>query len=142
MDNMYLMQSIYRYAPALKERLGKIKIELSEMPERVKIIEEFENNFLLDNYQEYFSTLLSQASQSGIVLAHNDIQECNILASYECPHKDLYIIDYEYAGWQPRAMDLANYFNETVFDNAYPFGSGVGCFMDNMITDSEMLIMI
>jgi len=27
------------------------------------------------------------------------------------------VIDYEYSGWNPMAMDLANYLNETMFDN-------------------------
>jgi thiamine kinase-like enzyme len=26
------------------------------------------------------------------------------------------LIDYEYSGWNPMAMDLANYVNETMFD--------------------------
>jgi thiamine kinase-like enzyme len=33
----------------------------------------------------------------------------------------LMIIDYEYSGWNPMAMDLANYFNETMLDNSYPY---------------------
>jgi thiamine kinase-like enzyme len=101
------------------------------------VIKEFETLFLFDGYQTYFSSLLNRVTSSHIVLAHNDIQECNILASLANPSKDFFIIDYEYAEWQPRAMDIANYFNETVFDNSYSFGSGVGSFMDNMITASE-----
>lgn len=37
-------------------------------------------------------------------------------------NSNLLIIDYEYAYWNPRAWDLANYFNETMIDNAHPFG--------------------
>jgi thiamine kinase-like enzyme len=38
---------------------------------------------------------------------------------------ELLLIDYEYAGWNPMAMDLANYLNETMLDNAYPFRNGI-----------------
>ena len=36
-------------------------------------------------------------------------------------NRKLMIIDYEYAGWNPMAMDLANYLNETMLDNSYPY---------------------
>lgn len=45
-----------------------------------------------------------------------DGQENNIL----CHNKDnqkMMLIDYEYVGWNPVAMDLANYINEMAIDN-------------------------
>ena len=47
------------------------------------------------------------------------------------------LIDFEYTFWNPRAMDLANYFNETMLDNAYPLGNGIKCYLQNFITDKE-----
>jgi len=35
------------------------------------------------------------------------------------------MIDYEYAGWNPMAMDVANYVNETMLDNSYPGLNGI-----------------
>lgn len=47
------------------------------------------------------------------------------------------LIDFEYAWWNPRAMDLANYFNETMLDNAYPLGNGIKYYLKNFINDNE-----
>lgn len=70
------------------------------------------------------------------VLAHNDVQENNILASLE-DNENIMIIDFEYTGWAPRAMDLANYFNETMLDNAYPMKNGIKLYLNNFINDAE-----
>jgi len=46
-------------------------------------------------------------------------------------NRKLMIIDYEYSGWNPMAMDLANYVNETMLDNSYPFENGIAWYLDN-----------
>ena len=46
-------------------------------------------------------------------------------------------IDFEYTSWNPRAMDIANYFNETMLDNAHPVGSGIKCYLQNFINQAE-----
>lgn len=51
---------------------------------------------------------------------------------------ELIIIDYEYAGWNPMAMDLANYLNECILDNAYPADNGIALFPENMMTEPEI----
>ena len=48
------------------------------------------------------------------------------------------IIDYEYAGWNPMAMDLANYLNESMLDNAYPLKNGITYYTDNCMTKQEV----
>lgn len=48
------------------------------------------------------------------------------------------LIDYEYGGWNPMAMDLANYVNETMLDNAYPGKNGVAWYEENCMTPSEL----
>lgn len=48
------------------------------------------------------------------------------------------IIDYEYGGWNPMAMDLANYLNETMKDNAYPYENGITVYIDNCMPDHEV----
>lgn len=73
---------------------------------------------------------------SEIVLAHNDAQENNILASLsDATH--VIFIDFEYTGWNPRGMDLANYYNETMLDNAHPVENGIKFYLQNFIKESE-----
>ena len=48
------------------------------------------------------------------------------------------IIDYEYAGWNPMAMDLANYLNETMLDNAYQEKNGITWYLENCMTRPEL----
>jgi thiamine kinase-like enzyme len=48
------------------------------------------------------------------------------------------LIDYEYGGWNPMAMDLANYMNETMLDNAYPGKNGVAWYEENCMTPAEL----
>ena len=50
----------------------------------------------------------------------------------------LLIIDYEYGGWNPMAMDLANYLNETMLDNSYPCENGITVYLSNSMTDPEL----
>ena len=88
---------------------------------------------------EYFRDLVPRDSE--IVFAHNDAQENNILASlYDVT--DVIFIDFEYAYWNPRAMDLANYFNETMLDNAHPVSKGIKYYLKNFIRDHEQEFML
>ena len=52
------------------------------------------------------------------------------------------IIDYEYAGWNPMAMDLANYINETMLDNNHPGGNGIAWYLDNCMQPKEIEAMV
>ena len=53
-------------------------------------------------------------------------------------NRELILIDYEYAKWNPMAYDIANFVNESMVDNAYPAKNGVAWFPDNMLTVSEI----
>jgi thiamine kinase-like enzyme len=57
-------------------------------------------------------------------------------------NRNLMLIDYEYAGWNPMAMDLANYIGETILENAYPLGNGINWYLDNMMQYPEIQSMI
>jgi len=48
-------------------------------------------------------------------------------------NEKLLMIDYEYAGWNPMPMDVANYINETTLDNSYPGLNGIGLYPHNMM---------
>ena len=52
------------------------------------------------------------------------------------------LIDYEYGGWNPMAMDLAKYINETMLDNSYPFKNGVSWYLDNCMSVIEIENMV
>jgi thiamine kinase-like enzyme len=47
------------------------------------------------------------------------------------------LIDYEYGGWNPMAMDIANYLNECAIDNAYPKGFGIKYYPENFPSEFE-----
>lgn len=53
-------------------------------------------------------------------------------------NRDLIIIDNEYAGWNPMAMDVAVFINETMNDNSYPGKNGVEWYTDNIMSEYEL----
>ncbi|CAO0798973.1 unnamed protein product [Mucor circinelloides] len=53
-------------------------------------------------------------NNSPIVFAHNDLQYGNILKINGTD--ELVVIDFEYAGYNPRAVDIANHFCEWMYD--------------------------
>jgi len=58
------------------------------------------------------------------------------LASLEDNTK-ITLIDYEYGGWNPMAMDIANYLNECCLENAHPKGVGIKCYLENFPSTYE-----
>ena len=56
-------------------------------------------------------------------------------------NQELMLIDYEYSGWNPMAMDLANYLNETMLDNAHPEGDGIKPYLANCMEKHELVRM-
>ena len=53
-------------------------------------------------------------------------------------NRDLLLIDNEYAGWNPMAMDIAIYINEVMIDNSHPCDNGVKEYIDNAMTEHEV----
>jgi thiamine kinase-like enzyme len=47
------------------------------------------------------------------------------------------LIDYEYGGWNPMAMDIANYLNECCLENAHPKGVGIKVYLENFPNQYE-----
>jgi len=68
-----------------------------------------------------------------IVFSHNDVQENNCLISLQ-DNEQITLIDFEYAGWNPIAYDLANYLNELAFDNAHPGVVPTREYLSNFVT--------
>jgi len=52
-------------------------------------------------------------------------------------NRDILLIDNEYAGWNPMAMDIAVYINETMIDNSFPEDNGVKEYIDNQMSAEE-----
>lgn len=70
------------------------------------------------------------------MLGHNDAHECNVLVKLE-DNEDMMLIDFEYAGWNPAAYDLANFINEMTFDNNHPKEHGIKLYKSNFPSEDE-----
>jgi len=57
-------------------------------------------------------------------------------------NRELLIIDNEYAGWNPMAMDVAVFINETMNDNSYPGKNGVQWYTDNVMSEEEIELFV
>lgn len=85
--------------------------EAQEMALRFKLCEEF--TWLKAKFQE------SPSDMFPVVFCHNDLQENNILVLDKPGEEGAYEllpIDYEYAGYNYRAFDVGNHFNEWCYD--------------------------
>jgi thiamine kinase-like enzyme len=129
----------------LKEWHAKLAQILPEMKATVKtssylkIIEDVERTFYGEGYVEKLAQVAGLDQEP--VLSHCDAQENNILASLENPLK-IMIIDLEYSLWGPRSLDIANYINETMLDNAYPCKNGIAVYTENLATDPEQEVIM
>ncbi|KAI8140463.1 kinase-like domain-containing protein [Fennellomyces sp. T-0311] len=57
---------------------------------------------------------MTEKSKSPIVFAHNDTQYGNVLRMEKTG--ELVVVDFEYAGYNPRGYDIANHFCEWMYD--------------------------
>lgn len=148
-DKLFVHQVIQEWGPTLLGKLDAIREALKakaegseEMARRLETVDLIEKNFLFEGSGEQFTKLVpipeqdQESAKFPLVLAHNDAQENNILM-HRADNRNLMVIDYEYAGWNPMAFDLANYINETMLDNAYPLDNGIAWYLDNCMTDQE-----
>lgn len=92
-----------------------------------------------DKERTYMLSLITK--DADVVLSHNDAQENNILASLSDLTHTIFI-DFEYTSWNPRAMDIANYFNEVMLDNAHPLGNGIKDYVENCMSESEQVLLV
>ena len=116
------------------------------MERNLGILEKLEEEFLTEGYLETYKKMIpfplgsNEEETFPIVLLQNDVQENNIMMKLD-NNRELILIDYEYSGWGPIAMDLAAYFNETMLDNSYTVGRG-GVYLDNCMTIQELKAMV
>ncbi len=136
---IYARTAMKNWMEQVKLRMPRLKEKQKEHPEVLSILDEYERTFFFEGHEEYFEKLLNTDTQ--IVLAHHDAQENNILSSLEDSTK-IILIDFEYVGWAPRAMDIANYCNETMLENAYPLKNGIKYYLQNFIKESELEFLV
>ena len=96
------------------------------------MIKLLESEILFDNFQDFYTSLVPRDS---LVLSHNDVQGNNILMSH-ADNLKVVLIDFEYAGWNPRAYDIAHYINECAVDLVHPGPTGIK-YYNNLPTIEE-----
>ena len=72
----------------------------------VKIV--FSDEFIVSAQQ------IIESSKSPLVFAHNDTNSTNLL--YDKSNDKMYLLDYEYAGYNYRGFEFGNFFNEQLWD--------------------------
>ena len=131
--------AIDEWGPACIERMARIraKLNVADNPGHQRISEamdRLERTFLREGYQEWMRTFIPVGKP---IVTHSDVQENNILLSFQCDK--VYLIDYEYGTWNPCSYDLANYLNEFICDNNYPTGSGIAHFLQNWPSEDDIV---
>lgn len=148
-EKLFVHQVIQDWCPTLLGKLDDIRAALKakaegnpELTKNLETVDLVEKTFLFAGCQDYYNKLVpipdqdQDSAKFPLVFAHNDAQENNILM-HRADNANLMVIDYEYGGWNPMAFDLANYVNETMKDNAYPFENGITAYLDNCMLDHE-----
>ncbi|KAF9556562.1 hypothetical protein BGW38_009190, partial [Lunasporangiospora selenospora] len=102
--------NIAKWLPPAREAIEKI---CGKDPSKRATINEFDFDLLVREIDELHQELL--AVHSPLVFAHNDTQYGNILRSLD-DEGELVVIDFEYAGYNTRAFDIANHFCEWTAD--------------------------
>lgn len=121
---MLLSTFLTQWAPALEQKIPEIRKALldSGCQTNLKAFDTAMETLMFKGYREFFvKTIETQTTHKlfPIVLCHNDLLEGNVLIN-NLDGRKLLLIDYEYAGWNPMAFDLAAYLNETMLNNSHP----------------------
>lgn len=156
-QNLFIHQVINVWGPNLEAKIGTIKSQLKESgtPEHLENLrktELLEQTFLFEGYQDFFESLIPKPGQPSRfdpnfinpfpnVLTHNDCHQNNILMNVN-NNREFIVIDNEYAGWNPMAMDLGVYINETMNHNSHPGKNGVEWYLDNIMNMEEQELLI
>lgn len=135
---LYVMQ---KWGEEVKEKSEGMRaaLLLSNQHEKVDLLNSLLTTFVFDGYMDYYKQLLPPVDETTFPIAfcHNDALELNWLMNLQ-DSSELILIDYEYGGWNPMAMDVANYLNETMLDNAHPGDNGLACYEMNVLTVDEV----
>ena len=112
--------------------------DLITVPEYSDIMDELQGVFLKEDIAEYIDSLSFDFfnSREDLLVSHNDVQECNVLAMRHNA-SEIAIIDYEYASLGSREFDLANTFWELMLDNSAPYYPYVKNYTENCLTQKE-----
>ncbi|KAG0378111.1 hypothetical protein BGX24_004701 [Mortierella sp. AD032] len=102
--------NIARWIPLARDAIEKI---CAKDPSKRAVIDEFNFEKFLVEVDEVHRDLT--AVHSPLVFAHNDTQYGNILKTTD-DSGELVVIDFEYAGYNPRGFDIGNHFCEWTAD--------------------------
>lgn len=142
-DNLQFHTVLKEWGSQVLEKAPAMISELAGQEERIKVIEDLKAAFLFEGYEQEFTTEFKNYTNNEdlpIAFCHNDCLELNILINND-DKKEVMLIDYEYGGWNPMMMDVANYVNETMIDNAHPGGTGIKTYVDNIMSKDEVISM-
>ena len=129
---------IKKWQPQLLETFDEY-FKLTESQENREALQLVKDEWLHERFVEDVASLVT--TDGEIVLAHGDGQENNILVMKRDPRKIL-LIDFEYVGFASKSWDLANYINETMFDNAHPYSPWTEWYPENMLEESEIINLV
>jgi len=133
-----IWQYLDKWIPAAREQLRKIETKMPGTTNRVVQRDSFEELVrAISRYKEYvtqkhpvITDSTDRTEVDRLVFCHNDTQYGNMLR-LEPPkgspllqpqheHRQLVVIDFEYSGPNPRALDIANHFCEWMYDYTHP----------------------
>ena len=97
--------------------LHKIRpINMEEVPDEEASAASVVANIDFESEIEYLVGLIAKVDPP-VVFSHNDINTGNILVREESECSDpVVLIDYEFSSYNYRGFDLANHFNEWMYD--------------------------
>merc|ERR1719510_738731 len=119
--NIYSVQhsavQCMKYFPLCRMYLHKIRpINMEEVPDEEASAASVVANIDFESEIEYLVGLISKLNPP-VVFSHNDINTGNILVKEESECSDpVVLIDYEFSSYNYRGFDLANHFNEWMYD--------------------------
>lgn len=137
-QNLTIDKAITDWGQKVFDRLPSMRGKLLQdngipHPDLLEAIDQFAFKFLKPGFIEKLKALIPRGD---ICLAHNDAQEQNCLIK-NADQQQLVLIDYEYGGWNPVAMDIANAFNEMTLDNNHAIAPGIKLYVENFPSKEE-----
>ncbi|CDW55529.1 choline:ethanolamine kinase [Trichuris trichiura] len=120
-DPTYVVEAVQRWIKHLKEETKHFPEFALEVDDQTVEVNEQRVMSELELVRQFLNN-----SDSPVVFCHNDLHQGNILLPEESQDrcKDVVFIDYEYSSYNYRAFDIANHFNEWMFDYAVSSSPG------------------
>lgn len=107
--------------------------------ENATIVSSIKETFLFEGWNQFFNDFVPKTVEHvfPVTLGHNDVLDGNILMNLHDNQK-LMLIDYEFTMWSPMGYDLGKYLNEVMMDHRNPNGTGIVCYVNNILSYAEV----